>query len=162
MDDREKSWLHIEDYFTQNNIPYIRQRLKSGDYTFKAVNEKIDYNFTKDIVVERKNSVSELASCFGQSRTRFESEFQRLKDNNTEVFMVIENDKYDDIIYGNYRSNIVPNSVEASLLSWMMRYDIKVVFCNKRNSGHVIHNILKYYLREFIKNTEKSNDNDKK
>lgn len=162
MDDREKSWMHIEDYFIENNIKYIRQRLKSGDYTFNVFNDVVNYDFTKNIVVERKNSVSELAACFGQSRTRFESEFQRLKENNTEVFMIIENDKYDDIIYGNYRSNIVPNSVEASLLSWMLRYDIKVVFCNKRNSGHVIHNILKYYLREYIKNIEKNNGNDKK
>jgi len=69
--------------------------------------------------------------------------------------MIIENDRYDDIMYGRYRSHISPNSVEASLLSWMMRYDIKVIFCNKNNSGHVIHSILKYYLREFIKNKEK-------
>lgn len=69
--------------------------------------------------------------------------------------MIVENNKYEDIIYGNYNSNISANSVEASLLSWMMRYNIKVIFCNKNNSGHVIYNILKYCLREFIKNTEK-------
>lgn len=73
--------------------------------------------------------------------------------------MIVEDDKYEDIVYGRYRSNISPNSVEASLLSWMMRYNIKVIFCNKRNSGHVIYNILRYYLREFIKNKEAGENN---
>lgn len=151
VDTREKEWGHIRTYFEENEIPYRVQRLQSGDYSFILTYDDNSYSYIKKIVVERKNSLNELASCFGGERTRFEQEFMRLKQSGTMCFLLIENSGFDGIMKHYYRSALRPQSYEASLISWLIRYDIVPIFTNKENSGRVISQIFKQYIRNQAK-----------
>lgn len=152
VDNREKEWSHIRNYFDENHVNYRMQRLQSGDYSFLLTYDDNAYSYVKQIVVERKNSLSELVSCFAQERTRFENEFLRLKNSQTKCFLIIENSEYDGIYKHKYSSKMLPQSVEATLLSWLLRYDIVPIFTAKENTGRVIINIFKYYIRNQAKN----------
>lgn len=147
VDTREKKWAHIENFFVENEIKYERKTLQSGDYTFSLSYNDHNYIYAKKIVVERKNSLDELAGCFGKDRHRFENEFIRLKSAGTKCFLVIENSEFDGINEHNYVSQMKPNSFEASLIAWLTRYDITPIFTSKENSGRVIYSIFKQYLR---------------
>ena len=151
VDDREKEWSHIKTYFEENNINYKIKRMQSGDYSFILSYDDNNYSYVKKIVVERKNSLSELASCFAGERTRFEREFMRLKNSQTKCFMIIENDDFDGIMKHKYYSKLHPNSLESSMLSWLIRYDIVPIFTKKENVGRIIYNIFKMYIRNQAK-----------
>lgn len=150
VDSREKVWGHIEQFFIDNNIPYQRKTLQSGDYSFILQYDNELHIFSKQIVIERKNSLDELTSCFGQERARFEREFQRLKTSKTQCFLLIEDGSYDGLYRHQYRSKLNNKTAENSLLSWMTKYNIMPIFTNKENSGRVIYNIFKMYLKNYL------------
>jgi len=150
VDTREKVWEHIRQYLIANDIPYKMQTLQSGDYSFILEYDDQVHIFVKQIVIERKNSLTELAACFSTERARFEREFERLKKSKTMCFLLVENSSFDGIYKGNYRTQMNPKSYEASLISWLTKYNIIPIFCDKENSGRVIHNIFKQYLRNYL------------
>lgn len=150
VDTREKVWGHIEDYFKNNEINYRKQTLQSGDYSFILEYDKELHIFAKQIVIERKNSLDELTQCFGRERARFEREFQRLKNSNTQVFLLIEEGSFDGLYKHQYRSSLANTSAENTLLSWMTKYNIMPIFAKKENSGRIIHNIFKLYLKNYL------------
>lgn len=124
--------------------------MHSGDYSFLLEYDDELHIFAKQIIVERKNSLDELTQCFGRDRGRFEREFQRLKSSNTIVFLLIEEGSYDGLYKHHYRSGLSNTSAENSLLSWMTKYNIMPIFTNKENSGRIIHNIFKLYLKNYL------------
>ena len=132
MDSREKKNQHILDYFVSNGIKYRREALNSGDYSFEC--NLAQYN--KTICVERKNSLSEIAGNFTSHRDRF---------------VRTKNATFRKIFNGSYRSQIKPQSMLASLLTWNIRYNTPIWFVTPNDSGEVIYNILKYELREKLK-----------
>ena len=148
VDSREKKNQHILDYFISNGIKYRREALNSGDYSFEC--NLTQYN--KTICVERKNSLSEIAGNFTSHRDRFVREFERAKINDTKMHIVLENATFRKIFNGSYRSQIQPQSMLASLLTWNIRYNTPIWFVTPNDSGEVIYNILKYELREKLKN----------
>lgn len=124
IDTREQEISHILNYFKYNNINYFFKKLDYGDYSFVA-----DYHdFSKQFVIERKANLDELARNFTTAkknspfyvnrRERFKREFQRAKENQAKIILLIENASLDDIRNHNYRSRFHPNSFLASLKSW--------------------------------------------
>lgn len=71
VDTREKANKHIIDWLKENNIKYEIEKLDSCDYSFKLYGEYS--HLSKSILVERKNSLDELAGNFSINRSRFES-----------------------------------------------------------------------------------------
>ena len=151
VDTREKRWEHIRQYFEENNIKYDRKTLQSGDYSFVLKYDKQTIPFVKQIVIERKNSLTELAQCFTTSRDRFQKEFQRLKNSETKCFLLIEDGTFDGIWQHKYNTQLNSKAMESSLISWLTKYDITPVFTNSENSGRVIYEILRMYLRNTAK-----------
>ena len=154
VDSRENVNSHITDYFNKNSINYVTKKLDSGDYScFIPKNQElgITRDMYAEVMIERKNSVSELASSF-TDRTRFESEFIRAFGNGTKIFLLVEDGNgYDNLLKGNYRSEYDPKALLASLKSFECRYDFGTSFIDKKNSGNFIYFTLKYYLYEFLK-----------
>ena len=98
--------------------------LQSGDYTIRGLE---DY-----VRVERKE-LSDLVSCFTTGRDRFKRELERLK-----AFpkrLVVVEAPYEDLVNGNYRSNLHPNSATGAIESWMGRYQITFMFCGNRRAA---------------------------
>lgn len=146
-DTREQVNKNILDYFDTKNVEYISRKLDTGDYS-AMLGEKTLEN---EVVIEKKNGLDELSGNFTADRQRFEDEFTRAKANGIKVFLIVENASYTDILSHNYRSNLKPQSLMASLLSWQAKYNISVVFCKPNETGQIIYGILYYYLREYLK-----------
>lgn len=99
-------------------------------------------------MVERKRNLDEICGNFTVERERFEREFLRSKAYNTKVFLVVENATWTDIFLGNYRSKTSPKSLLGSLLSWMVRFNITVIFCKPEETARLIYKIFYYYAKE--------------
>lgn len=143
-DTREVVNHHIKEYLHKKNVNHIDRKLDIGDYSMMVG----DMTFENSVVIERKANIDEIAGNFTADRTRFENEFLRAKANNTKVFLLIENCSWQDIKSHNYRSKMKPSALEASLLSWQVRYNITVMFCIPELSGEIIANTLYYWARE--------------
>ena len=49
-------------------------------------------------------------------------------------------------------SKVSPASFNAILRSLQAKYDVSIEYCNKRDSARLIHDILYYHAREYLKN----------
>lgn len=153
VDSREKQWSHIQKEFNEINCNYVQRKLDIGDYSFEITSDLLKgsnkyITFEKDIVFERKSSIDELALCFTKDRERFENEFKRKLEFCTECILIIEDSSLNSIRKHQYRSKIIPKSLEASLLAWKHRYKYELFFCNKSEMGLYMYNIFYYYLKE--------------
>lgn len=146
-DSREQVNGHITGYLDSKKIPHIARKLDAGDYSATIG----DMTLERDVVVERKANLDEIAGNFTVDRQRFENEFTRAKAEGLKVFLLIENASWSDILLHNYRSKLLPKSLIASLLSWQVRFNITITFCKPSETGQIIYGILYYAAREALK-----------
>lgn len=152
VDSRENQNKHFIDYFEKKKIPYIIRKLDCGDYSAQINEGGQTFTLENEIVIEKKNSLDEIAGNFTVDRERFEREFLRAKAKGTKIFLLVENASYELIYAHAYRSKLLPKSFIASLLSWQARYGITVVFCEKTESPELIYGILYYAVKEALEN----------
>lgn len=142
-DTREQD-RHVSEWLEKNKIPTITRKLDTGDYSCQLGEQ----SFERDVVVERKHNLDEICGNFTVERERFEREFMRAKAYGTKVYLIIENASWSDIFIGNYRSKLNSKSLVGSLLSWMVRFNITVLFCKPEESARIIYGIFYYYAKE--------------
>lgn len=152
-DTREQPGEKLEQRLNDTGCPCERVKLDYGDYSARCG----DVTLADSVVIERKMSLSELAMCFGSERARFEREFERAKQNNAKIYLLTENASWDvlysDSAYKRYtRSKYSRQAMLASLTAWMARYNMKVVFCNPKNTGFLIKEILYREMKERLSN----------
>lgn len=100
-------------------------------------------------MIERKNSLDELAGNFTQYRTRFKEEMATFTG---KKYLLIENSTYENIVKGNYRSEYMPKSYLASLHTFNHRYNLEIMFMPCKNmSGLWIYSTFMYWLREKVR-----------
>ena len=148
-DTREQKNQHILDFFDENEIPHKKEQLRTADYSF-YLPDYPELGIDRKILVERKGSLNEIAGNFTKDRGRFVREFERVGDEH--IHLVMENATWKKILSGSYRSEFNPNAFMASLLTLDIRYNCPVWFCTTEESPILIYNILKYELREHLKN----------
>ena len=148
VDTREKVNSHVTKYIEKQGIPCISRKLDTGDYSAQIGALSLE----RDIVVERKANLDEICGNFTVERERFEREFLRAKAYGTKVVLIVENATWTDVFLGNYRSKVKPQSLIGSLLSWMVRYNITVLFCKPEETGKIIWGILHYAAKEMLIN----------
>jgi len=146
-DKREQVNQHILKYFDEKKISYIESSLTTGDYSAMIG----DMTLERDVVIERKANLDEIAGNFTVDRVRFEDEFTRAKAEGLKVFLLIENATFTDIFAHNYISKLDPKSLLASLLSWQVRFNITIIFCKPSETGQITYGILYYAAREALK-----------
>ena len=134
----------MSEWLEKNKIPTITRKLDTGDYSCQLG----DISFERDICVERKHNLDEICGNFTVERERFEREFMRARAYGTKVVLIIENASWSDIFIGNYRSKLSSKSLVGSLLSWMVRFNITVLFCKPEESARIIYGIFYYYAKE--------------
>lgn len=147
-DTREKKNLHIKKYFNKNDINYVDKKLDVGDYSVGIIEDGEKKSFEDEIVVERKNGLDELSQNIGKYRNRFTNELSA----DLQLHLMVENGSWEDIIKGNYRSNMNSKSYLASLFTFLQRYNIYIHMVEKSEAGQWMYNLFYYYLREKIKN----------
>lgn len=153
-DTREQKNEHITNYFDSKKIPWVKKKLDYADYSFYIPqNEKLgvprDLWFDKECVLERKNSLEEISSCFTESRDRLKKEFALAPQTKT---MIIENASYADMVTGNYNTKYDAKSFWASYHSFWHEFNLPIMFIpDKKYSGMFIKGFFYYYLRNIIR-----------
>ena len=144
---------------------YIKNKgLKVGDYTIavQLPNGEV-INFQDKVVIERKADLNELCCNFfdkkdEEGKTRFERELDRAKEQGIKVILLVEVDNmHSKILSSKYfrfdkASKVSPASFNAILRSLQAKYDISIEYCKKEDSARLIHDILYYHCREYLKN----------
>ena len=144
---------------------YIQEKgLKVGDYTIavQLPNKEI-INFKDKVVIERKADLNELCcNLFDkkdeEGKTRLERELERAKEQGIKVYLVIETtDMHSKILSSKHfrydkASKVSPASFNALLMTLCSRYNISVWYTDKHNAGRLIHDLLYYEAREYLKN----------
>lgn len=148
---------------------YIQEKgLKIGDYTIAVQLPSGEVvNFQDKIVIERKKDLNELASNLYDSKskdeeglTRIEREFLKAKEKGIKMHLLIETeDAISKILSSKHfrydkASKINPKSFMSMFLSICNRYDINVWYVSKKDSARLIHDVLYYYGKEYLKNME--------
>jgi ERCC4-type nuclease len=144
---------------------YIQEKgLKVGDYTIAVqLPNKEVINFKDKVVIERKTDLNELCcNLFDkkdeEGKTRLERELERAKEQGIKVYLVIETtDMHSKILSSKHfrydkASKVSPASFNAILMALCSRYNINVWYTDKANSGRLIHDLLYYEAREYLKN----------
>ena len=135
-------------------IAHKKKKLDNCDYSFyiptqPKLNIDREMRFDKNIAIERKASLDELAGNLTQHRTRFEEEMATL---NGKKYLLIENATYTDLVNGNYRSDYNSKSFLATLHAFNHRYNLEIVFMpDNTKSALWIYSTFAYWLREQLK-----------
>lgn len=142
VDTREQPTSRLQGRLRQMGCPTERRKLDFGDYSAVFTYGDKVFDLTDKVAVERKMSLAELCQCYGKGRDRFVREFERAKAAGARVYMLVEDATWEHIWNGQYRSQMKPQSLIASMCAWMARYDCHLVFCRPETSGKLIKELL--------------------
>ena len=158
VDTREQKNQHILDFFNRKNIKYETHKLDYGDYSCMIPGGTIegqtsDIYFDRDIVIERKACIDELANNFKDDGVRVKTELAHINKYNIRSYLFIEDPDYDrNIRSGNYRSNYNPQSLYARIKkSIEIRYNTLVRTIRKDVIASEIYNTFEAYVYEKFK-----------
>ena len=148
IDSREKpkAIQSILKTFDKAGVAHVTSKLLFGDY--------MDYN-RPHIVVDRKQSIAELAKNCTSEHDRFRAELQRAKDTNSQLVILVEQNRYKDrdrwihvgeisdlMLWSNPHTTIRGEKIYRVLASWCAKYPVRVEFCDKRQTGKRILEII--------------------
>lgn len=148
IDTREQPTERLKERVKVMGVPTRREKLNFGDYSAEVTYEDETISLKEKVCVERKMDIDELCSCYCQERARYTREFERAKEAGARIYMLIENASWEKMYSGNYRSLMNPNSLTASVIAWLARYECIPIFCKSRTTGWLIKDILYREMKE--------------
>lgn len=149
VDSREQSTPALEKRLSFLQ-PHERETVNAGDYTAKTLLPDGTWYYLP-VAIERKMSLTEIAGNFCRERERFRAEFNRARDAQIRLYILIERSSWEGAYSGAYRSQMKPQSMIASLMVWMARYRCPILMCDKpETAGKIIRDILYYEMREHL------------
>ena len=127
-------------------VEYERTKLLFGDY--------MDWN-RPEVVIDRKQSIQELAQNCTRDHVRFRAELDRAKKAGAKLVILVEQNRYKDgdewraveditdlMYWTSPHTTIRGEKVYRVLRGWMAKYDIDIQFCDKRSTGKRILEII--------------------
>ena len=148
------------------NVKFRVKKLSFADYTFEIYGK----SYENKICIEKKNSFTEIAGCFvnnkrTRNRDRFKREFERAVEAGAKVVLLIEDEKEKLLVRkaydankemtpeqrqkGTWKSNLSANSLIASIASWKDRYNLDLIFTDKRKTAEeMLGKFYEYYEKE--------------
>lgn len=148
VDSREhqKRIKRLLETFDEAGIEHESTKLLFGDY--------MDYN-RPGLVIDRKQNIAELAKNCTVEAERFKRELERAQRANSRLVILVEQNRYKDrdewkhvedisdlMLWSSPHTKIRGEKVFRVLSGWINKYNISVVFCDKRQTGHKILEIL--------------------
>lgn len=135
--------------------PYSRAKLLYGGYAYNTTlpDGQMLFDTTKIITpplaILRMDGLDELAYAFGVGRASFTDMLERAShEDKCDIFIIVENADWEDIINHNYHSNINSNALFGSITAYMIRYKVHFLFCNENLTARLIEDICKKDLKE--------------
>lgn len=161
VDQREQKNMHLLNGLQQKGVNWKPCTLKYCDYSFMVPkNEQLgvyeDFEFFDKVALERKNSLTEIAGNFCKGRIRFETEFAKANAEGCKVTLLIEDEKAKekmrlrrelDRLQGfslekkyakTWRGDFKGESMIGSIKAFKDRYNLELVFCNKKKTADVM------------------------
>ena len=98
------------------------------------------------------------ASKDEEGLNRFERELKRGYEQGIKIYLLVEQSDLYSKIYSSKHfrydkaSKVNPSSFVAMLESLLVRYNVNLVYCDKKDSARIINDILYYEAREYLKN----------
>ena len=146
-DTREKKNQHVLDYFETIGIKYEIAKLDFGDYMDA---------YRPGLVIDRKQNIAELAkNVTGKDRERFVRELERAKAAGSKLIILVEQNRYKDrdrwisvkdvsdlMLWSSPHTKIRGEKVFRVLSELIYKYNISVIFCDKRVTGKRILEII--------------------
>ena len=148
VDTREKpkAIQNILKTFDEAGIKHASTKLFIGDYA--------DYN-NPSLIIDRKQSIQELAANCTRDHDRFKRELERAKAVGAQLVILVEQNRYKDrdkwihvetiedlMLWSSPHTTIIGEKVYRVLRAWCSKYDLVVAFCDKRQTGKRILEIL--------------------
>ena len=144
--EKQKAIRTILETFDAHGREHEVSKLLFGDY--------MDYEHPR-LVIDRKQNIAELAKNCTVEAERFIRELDRAKKANSRLVILVEQNRYKDrgkwihvneiadlMLWSNPHTTIRGEKIFRVLSSWCSRYDIRVEFCDKRQTGKRILEIL--------------------
>ena len=148
IDTREKpkAIRNILKTFDEAGITHESTKLLFGDY--------MDWN-RPHIVIDRKQNIAELAKNCTADHERFRRELEKAKKAGAELVVLVEQNRYKDrerwirvgsiidlMLWSSPHTTIRGEKIYRVLASWCARYPLRVEFCDKRQTGRRILEII--------------------
>lgn len=148
IDTREKpkAIQNILRTFDEAGIIHESTKLLIGDY--------MDWN-RPGVIIDRKQNIAELAKNCTSDHVRFKAELERAKKAGAHLCILVEQNRYKDgdewrrvedisdlIRWTSPHTTIRGEKVYRVLVSWINKYDLSVEFCDKRQTGRRILEII--------------------
>lgn len=148
VDSREKpkAVKRILAHFDAHHIDYEVSKLLFGDY--------MEYS-RPGLVIDRKQNIAELAKNCTADHERFRRELERVKRTGSELIVLVEQNRFTDrgktveveaiedlMMWSSPHTIVRGEKVFRVLRSWMAKYPLQVRFCDKRQTGKQIIEIL--------------------
>lgn len=148
IDTREKpkTIRSIVKYFDSIGLTHESTKLLFGDY--------MDFN-RPSICVDRKQNIAELAKNCTSEHERFRRELERAQKANSTLVILVEQNRYKDrdewihvedvadlMLWSSPHTTIRGEKIYRVLRSWMAKYPLRVEFCDKRQTGKRIYEII--------------------
>lgn len=151
VDTREQDTPLFRKRMNQVDIPYIRRKLDYGDYSAKVIDvDGSEIDLSSQFAVERKMSIDELAQNMTRSRSRFIREFERAAAAGAKTYLLVENASWEKAYSGEYRTQVNPNALTASMIAWLARYNCQLIMCKKETTPKLLHDICYREAKEYL------------
>jgi ERCC4-type nuclease len=149
VDTAEKSNENIIGFFDKRKIPYIERKLKNGDYNARIdmcpkLGYPIDTYLTDEIFIERKNSLSELASSINNEA--FHYELKRARNIEHKYLLVEQANGWQGLLEHDYRNKYSEKAFWGTLHTFEVEYGLRIKFLPKEAMGLAIYSICKAVL----------------
>ncbi len=150
IDTREKNHAieKIICEFQRQGVKYFRSKMYVGDYC---------NIYNPLVLIDRKQDIQEIAQNACKGHARFKAELCRLDDIGGKMYILIEQDKIDGkpitclediILWAPKYGEIMGDRIYRVLKSWRNKHNIEYVFCNKRNTGKKIIELLQCEVKK--------------
>lgn len=148
VDSREKAKAikGILKTFEAEGVDYEVSKLLFGDY--------VEYS-RPELVIDRKQNIAELAKNCTVEAERFKRELKRAQRAKSRLVLLVEQDRYKDrdewkrvesiedlMLWSSPHTTIRGEKVFRVLSEWTNTYNLSVMFCNKRETGRKILELL--------------------
>lgn len=138
-DSREKKNQNVISYFEKNNVQYLIRKLDTGDY---MDSEKMS------VTVDRKRNLDELnVNLCSSDNSRFWREMRRAKQEGLKMYILCEHGGKIKTIkdvsgWKSKYSNVSGKALMEEIYRVHIAYGVEFIFCDKRNTGKKILEIL--------------------
>lgn len=136
VDTREQPTKRAMKRYERFGCPHRRCTLSYGDYSYNATLPDGSSLYNTEETVS--------PGCV----------IERARENGARIYLIVENASWENLLNGKYRTKMDAKAYTASVIAFMVRYNLNIIFCKEETSGDLIKEILYRDLKERLERGE--------